>query len=158
MSRRVLTILLGLSVALNLFFLGVTAARVWHDGRWSAESQAHSRTGAAAGSGARRDPRRHRDALSWLSDAERDQLRPRRKALLGIRRDAETVLRTEPFDAPKLKHSLDALRAETDQIQSSVHQLLLQRAETLGPAERRRLADVGWGTPGERRRSPPGRD
>jgi uncharacterized membrane protein len=156
-SRRVIIILLGLSVALNLFFLGVTAARVWHDGRWRSEWQAHSRTGPASSPG-RRDPRRHRDALSWLSDAERDQLRPRRKALLGIRRDAETVLRTEPFDAPKFKSSLDALRAETDQIQSSVHQLLRERAEALGPAERRRLADVGWGTPGERRWGPPKRD
>jgi len=157
-SRRVMTILLGLSVALNLFFLGVTAARVWHDGRWRSERQAHSRTDSASSSGARRDPRRHREALSWLSDAERDQLRQRRRALFGIRRDAETVLRTEPFDAPKFRRSLEALRAETDQIQSSVHQLLLQRAETLGPAERRQLADVGWGTPGERRRGPPARD
>jgi uncharacterized membrane protein len=156
-SRRLITILLGLSVALNLFFLGVTAARLWHDGRGRSEWQAHH-TDSAARSGARRDPRRHRDALSWLSEAERDQLRPRRRALLGIRREAETVLRTEPFDAPKFKQSLDALRAQTDQIQSSVHQLLLQRAETLGPTERRRLADVGWGTPGERRRGPPGRD
>jgi uncharacterized membrane protein len=158
MSRRLLTILLGLSVALNLFFLGVTAARVWHDARWRSERQAHSRLDSPSGAAGRRDPRRHRDPLSWLSDAEREQLRPRRRALLGIRRDAETVLRSEPFDAPKFKSSLDALRAQTDQIQSSVHQVLLQRAETLGPAERRRLADVGWGTPGERRRGPAGRD
>ena len=158
MSRRLITILLGLSVALNLFFFGVTAARVWHDGRWRSEWQAHSRTDSAGRSGARRDPRRHRDALSWLSDAERDQLRPRRRALFGIRRDAETVLRTEPFDAAKFKQSLDALRSQTDQIQSSVHQMLLQRAESLGPTERRRLADVGWGTPGERRRGPAGHD
>ena len=157
MSRRLITILLGLSVALNLFFLGVTAARVWHDVRWRSEWQAHSRANPGSG-GPRRDPRHHRDPLSWLSDAERDQLRPRRRALLGIRRQAETVLRTEPFDAPKFKQSLDALRSQTDQIQLSVHQLLLQRAEALGPAERRRLADVGWGTPGERRRGPAGHD
>jgi len=157
-SRRLITILLALSVALNLFFLGVTAARVWHDGRWRSGGQSHSRIEPAAGGAGRRDPRRHRDALSWLSDAERDQLRRHRRALLGIRRDAETVLRTEPFDAAKFKQSLEALRSQTNQIQSSVHQVLLQRAEALGPTERRRLADVGWGTPGERRRGPPGRD
>lgn len=157
MSRRLITILLGLSVALNLFFLGVTAARIWHDGRSRSAWQEHSRTSSGS-SGPRRDPRHRRDSLSWLSDAERDQLRPRRRALFRIRREAETVLRTEPFDAPKFKQSLDELRSQTDQIQSSVHQLLLQRAEALGPAERRRLADVGWGTPGERRRGPASRD
>jgi len=82
------------------------------------------------------------------------ELRQQRDALLGLRRDAEQVLTAEPFDVAKFRSTLEALRTQTTQIQSSAHEALVKRAEAMGPEERRRLADMSWGTPGERGRSP----
>lgn len=164
MRQRWLTIALAVSVALNVFFLGVAAARWWQHRKWRAErwgDSASLSTAAPRGDGERAE-RRHRRGrgapLSWMTEAERAELRPKRQALVGIRRDAEQVLAADPFDAKKFQSALEALRTETAQIQSVVHQKLLQRAATLSLEERRKLADVSWGTPGERGRTSRQRD
>jgi uncharacterized membrane protein len=154
--RRWVTIALAVSVALNLFFLGVTAARFWQKSQWRARDDAALRAGGAAGARrpeGRRGGRRGRDALSWMTDAQRSELRPKRQALVGTRRDAEQVLSSEPFDAAKFRTALEALRTQTVQVQSSVHERLVEHAQSLGLEERRKLADLSWGTPGERQRS-----
>jgi uncharacterized membrane protein len=164
MNRRWIMIAFAVSVALNLFFLGIAAARSWQRAEWRSERRADaalsmSRGPGAAGAEGYRGPRRGRgDPFSWLSDPERAELRSQRQALVGIRRDAEQVLAAEPFDAAKFGSTLAALRAQTTQIQTSVHERLMKRAEALGPEERRKLADVSWGTPGERGRPPRHRD
>ncbi|HTV24477.1 MAG TPA: periplasmic heavy metal sensor, partial [Polyangiaceae bacterium] len=80
----------------------------------------------------------------WMTDAQRDELRPRRRALRGSRHAVEDALRAEPFDREKLGHALGELRRQTDDIQASVHQYMLQRAEAMSGDERRRLADSQW--------------
>lgn len=79
-----------------------------------------------------------------MTDAEREQLRPRRKALHGLRHDVEEALSADPFDREKLSHALSELRRETDGIQASVHEFMLRRAESMNGEERRRLADSQW--------------
>ena len=132
MRTRSLAVVLAVSVALNLFFLGVVAARVWQRAEPREARPTHMQR------------REHRPAepFRWLSDAERAELRPRRKALRGLREDAEQRLRAESFDSGKLRTTLEALRRETDAIQTSVHELLLSKAETLDAEQRRRLADA----------------
>ncbi len=160
--RRWLTIALAVSVALNLFFLGVAAARLWQHRQWRPHDDAALQSVGGAGNTrheGRRVGRRGRgDPLSWMSEAERAELRTKRQALVGIRRDAEQVLLGEPFDVTKFRSSLDALRAQTTQIQLTVHERLIERAQGLGLEERRKLAKASWGTPGERGRSRPHRD
>jgi uncharacterized membrane protein len=132
MRTRTLALVLAISVALNLFLLGVLAARVWQRAELREARNAHS-------------PRReHRqpEPLGWLSDAERAELRPRRKALRALREDAEQLLRAESFDSGKFRTTLEALRRQTDGIQASVHELLTKRAESLSAEQRRRLADA----------------
>jgi uncharacterized membrane protein len=90
------------------------------------------------------------DSTAWLSEAERAELRPRRKALRGLRRDAEQSLRAEVFEPEKFRSSLSALRAETDAIQASLHELMVKKATSATPDERRKLADANW--PDEPRR------
>jgi uncharacterized membrane protein len=166
MRQRWLTVALAISVALNLFFLGVAAARWWRHDQWRAEHgrEATSATNHGQGAGGerserRRGSRRGRVApLAWMTEAERAELRPRRQALVGIRRDAEQVLGAEPFDAARFQTALQALRAETAQIQTAVHEKLLQRAVTLSAEDRRKLADASWGTPGDRGRETRQRD
>jgi uncharacterized membrane protein len=164
MRQRWLTIALAVSVALNVFFLGVAAARWWQHRKWRADRFGDNASLIAGGPRAEgeRLERRHRRGrgapLSWMTEAERAELRPKRQALVGIRRDAEQVLSAEPFDAGRFQRALEALRTETAQIQGAVHQKLLQRAATLSLEERRKLADVSWGTPGDRARTSRQRD
>lgn len=162
MRQRWLTIALAISVALNLFFLGVVAARWWRHDKWHAERRS-DRAGLnvpVQRAEGERPERRHRRGrpLSWMTEAERAELRPKRQALIGIRRNAEQVLSAEPFDPARFQSALEALRAGTAQIQEAVHQKLVQRAAELSPQERRKLADVSWGTPGERGRTSRQRD
>lgn len=162
MRQRWLTIALAISVALNLFFLGVAAARWWQHRQWRAQrwTDAPGLNVPAPKAEGQRHERRHRRGrpLSWMTEAERAELRPKRQALVGVRRDAERVLSAEPFDPAKFQSALEALRTETAQIQAAVHQKLMQRAAALSPEERRRLAEVSWGMPGERGRTSRQRD
>jgi uncharacterized membrane protein len=141
MRARWLTIALAVSVALNLFFLGLFSARAFqrYEGRtpWAQ----HGPPGA---SGARRWQRQPRP-FDWMSDAERAELRPRRKEIRTARRQAEEALRAEPFDGERLRRALSDLRRETDGIQAAVHDSMLKRALTMDGEARRRLADSQWG-------------
>lgn len=141
MSGRTLGILLGVSVALNVFCLGVVAARARQ--RWEWRERAHAEYDAVPA--ARRAARHgHVDPMPWLTESDRARLRPERKALQGFRHEAADELRAESFDAEKFKGTLEALRAQTSKVQAVVHELLIERAQSLAPAERRKLADSGW--------------
>lgn len=133
MTHRTTAILLAISVAFNLFFLGVVTSWAWHRSH-----DAHDRRPAAGHHGPRPA------SMSWLSEAERDELRPRRKALRGLRREAEALLRAEAFDGEKFRGSLSALRAETDGIQAVLNEMLVKKASSAPLEERRRLADMNW--------------
>jgi uncharacterized membrane protein len=150
MSGRTLGILLGVSVALNVFCLGVVAARARQ--RWEWRERTHAEYVAP---GPRRAQRHGRsEPLSWLTDSDRAALGPERKALQGLRHAAAEELRAEPFDAAKLEGTLEALRAQTNKVQAAVHDLLIRRAQTLDPEGRRKLADSGWGGPPDRAHDP----
>jgi len=139
MRTRWLAIVLGVSVALNLLFLGFVSARAFQRGEPRAERPPH----AAPGSWARRARQRER-TFDWMTDAQRDELRPRRRALRSSRHAVEDALRAEPLEREKLSQALGDLRRQTDEIQASVHQFMLQRAESMTGEERRRLADSEW--------------
>ena len=143
MRTRTWAIMLGVSVALNLFFLGLFSARAFQ--RVEGRPDRH----AAVSVGPRRSWQRSR-SFEWMSEAERAELRPRRKDLRGARRAAEEALRAEPFDPERLRRSLADLRQQTEQIQSNVHEHMLERAASMSTQERQRLADTQWG-PNDRR-------
>ena len=161
MTRRWVMIAFAVSVALNLFFLGIAAARFWQHRQWRMQRWGDSALNMAGGPGGaprmdgHRGPRRRGEPFPWLSQQEKEELRPRREALIEARRDAEQVLVTDPLDPAKLGSALETVRAQTTQLQAAMHARLLQHAQTLGLEERRKLADMSWGTPGERGRPPP---
>lgn len=141
MRARSWAIVLGISVALNLFFLG------WFSARSLQRRELHPgppARGQLAG-GPRRVREQHPRPLEWMSEAERSELRPTRKGLRSARRDAEAAMRAEPFDPERLRQALAALRSKTDEIQASAHEYMLRRATAMSPDERRRLADAQWG-------------
>lgn len=139
MRTRWLAIVLGVSVALNLFFVGWFGGRAFQRRDVYAERARH----AAVGDGPHR-PRQRPRSFDWMSEAERDELRPRRMALRGTRREVEQALRAEPFDREKLNQALSQLRRETDGIQASVHEFMLRKTESMSDEERRQLADSQW--------------
>jgi uncharacterized membrane protein len=140
MRARWWAIVLGVSVALNLFFIGWYGARVLSHREVRAERAEH----APAGGGPRHAGQRQRP-FDWMSESERAELRPRRKGLRSARRDAEQALRAEPFDAERLRRALGVLRTETDAIQGSVHEYMVRRASAMDAAGRQHLADKQWG-------------
>lgn len=161
MTRRWMMIAFAVSVALNLFFLGIASARWWQHRQWRTQrwgDPALNMAGGAPGPArmdGHRGPRRRGEPFPWLSQQEKEELRPKREALIEARRDAEQVLVAEPLDPVKLGSALEAVRAQTTQLQATMHERLLQHAQTLGLEERRKLADMSWGTPGERGRPGP---
>jgi uncharacterized membrane protein len=143
MRTRWLAIVLGISVALNLFFVGLFSARVFQRSEPRSAHAGH----ANVGEGSPRRIRQRMRAFDWMSEEERDQLRPRRRELRDTRRQVEQALSAEPFDREKLSQALGELRRETDGIQASVHEFMLRRAEGMNAEERRRLADSQWQRP-----------
>jgi uncharacterized membrane protein len=142
MRARWLTIAVAVSVALNLFFLGLFSARAFQRHEVRTPWAQHGAPGAP---GARRGWQRQQRPFDWMSDEERADLRPRRKEIRSARRQAEEALRAEPFDGEKLRQALNDLRRETDGIQAAVHDSMLKRALTMDGDARRRLADSQWG-------------
>ena len=140
MRARWWVIVLGVSVGLNLFFLGWYGARALQQREMRGDRTEHG----PAGGGPRRVWQRPRP-FEWMSENERDELRPHRKGMRSARRDAEQALRAEPFDAERLRRALGVLRTETDAIQGSVHEYMVRRASAMDAAERQHLADVQWG-------------
>jgi uncharacterized membrane protein len=140
MRARWWVLVLGLSVGLNLFFVGWYGARAFSHREMRHERPDH---GPAMG-GPRRSGLRQRP-FDWMSESERAELRPRRKGLRSARRDAEQALRAEPFDAEQLRRALGVLRTETDAIQGSVHEYMVRRASAMDAAGRQHLADKQWG-------------
>ena len=136
MRTRWLAIILGVSVALNLFFLGFLSARAFQRSESRAEPPRHG----APGPHSRRVRQRSR-SFDWMTEAQRDELRPRRRELRVARHAVEDALRAEPFEREKLRQALAELRRQTDVIQGSVHEYMLQRAEAMSRDERLRLAD-----------------
>jgi uncharacterized membrane protein len=148
---RVLSVLLAVSLAINIFVLGFAVARVWQ------------RPGQHDRGPGREGPLFHADRilgetgggkLEWLSREQRRELVPRFKALRRARQDAEQALRKEPFDRAAFEQALERVRGETVNVQSALHGLLAGLADGMSPAQRDELARLNWqgrGRHGERR-------
>lgn len=153
-SSRKLAISLGVSIALNLFLLGVLT-------RWWGEEQTLSSVDAPlvdaeASRGVMGDrPPRHRKAHKagkktgkragkrarrhWLNAEQRAALKPSRKALRRARQYAQTVLAAEPVDSGALEEALTQLREKSQATQQALHQLVQSEAPRRSVAERKRM-------------------
>jgi hypothetical protein len=135
MSIRNLSLLLGISVALNVLFVGVWAGRLVHRERVG-------RNVATFDGRAMRGVWKRHDAM----------LRPRGEALEASRRRVTEALLAEPFQPEALDAALAQLRAETDGAQRALHRALVDSARDLSADDRRQMAMSGWlVAPGQRR-------
>jgi hypothetical protein len=135
MSIRKLSLLLGISVALNVLFIGMGA------GRFFARERAPRNVAALDGRAMRGVWKRH-DAM----------LRPRGEALEASRRRVTEALLADPFQPDALDAALAQLRTETDGAQRALHRALVESARDLSPEDRRQMALSGWLVPPGQRR------
>lgn len=138
---RVLKWAFGMSLALNLVFVGIFAgAALRHAGGkrgWHPKSEAgHSSGVSFVRSLSQEDRRALRDDLK---DGERDL--PSRAERRALHQELIAVLRAEQFDAAKLEQLLAAQTAAAEQFSGEVQAAWLRRVSTLSLLERQEVAE-----------------
>ncbi|MFN3521915.1 MAG: periplasmic heavy metal sensor [Phenylobacterium sp.] len=142
MSRRVLLIVLFVSLALNLFVAGAVVGGLVAGGRTphASPSQANPRPGPAlwaAGEALPPDRRREfRRLLREQGPVTNQRLREVRQA----RREAWLMLGKEPFDPVAASRALDAARQAEIAARRDVEHRVVEFAARLPPDERARFA------------------
>ncbi|HEY3592444.1 MAG TPA: periplasmic heavy metal sensor [Polyangiaceae bacterium] len=124
-----LAILLAVSVALNIFFVGFYSAR------WIRKSPGHLGSFDTWGD---------RSALREKWKEQSGSLRGRREAVESARRTVRLAFAADPFEAEALAAALAALRGETNETQQAVDEAIVRFAATLGPEDRKRVAESRW--------------
>jgi uncharacterized membrane protein len=136
-SVRILAIVLAVSLAINIFVVGVWAGRAWQRGPGRGPHERMLERGREVEGGGF-------GKLRWLSREQRREIVPRFKALRAARRDAEAVLREQSFDRARFEQALERVRNETLQMQTELHRLLAGTAAGMSPEQRKELARFNW--------------
>jgi uncharacterized membrane protein len=153
LSVRNCTVVLFVSLALNLFLAGMLGAGwVKRDGAHStgrepgpSEMLFHAREALGQG----QHPR-----LRSVLDARRPALVEHRRAMRAARDEVRQSLESEPFDPERLSQALAALRRETTSSQAVLHESLVELARGMNVEQRRRLAGLAIEDKGRSRRGP----
>jgi uncharacterized membrane protein len=144
-----LSIVLAVSIALNLLLGGIMLGRALHrphpPPRAEREAPAfrHEREGKRA-------------AARGLFREQSEALRDKRTAIGEARRTAQTALESEPFDRAALERALESLRKETAASQEIVHKAIVEAASKGSADERKELGRAleHAGPGGDGRRGP----
>lgn len=138
--RRVFGILLTVSLALNLFAIGIFIGMVaigggpWaHRGLdpWSGGFQASPALMAL-------EPESRQLAIERFQENE-GALRDQTRALRRAQREVVRAMTADPFDPVAAGEALQQLRGQTDAIQTLIHNYLVDLSRNLTPDERERL-------------------
>lgn len=138
--RRVFGILLTVSLAVNLFVVGIligvvaTGGGPWaHRGLdpWAGGFQASPAFMAL-------EPESRQLAIERFQENE-DALRDQTRALRRAQREVVRTMAAESFDPAAAGEALQALRRQTDAIQEIIHNYLVDLSRNLTPDERERL-------------------
>jgi uncharacterized membrane protein len=138
--RRLFGILLTVSLALNLFaigiFIGVVATG---GGQWA------NRGGNPWGGGFQAspafmalEPESRQLAIERFQEDEK-KLRGQTRALRRAQRDVVRTMTADPFDPNAASNALQELRQQTDAIQATIHNYLVDLSRSLTAEERERL-------------------
>jgi uncharacterized membrane protein len=139
---------LAVSIGINLFVVGVLAARwlhPWAPGVHGDHGAPHRgghllfRAGEAFGG--------DREKVQATLEAHRKELRAQWRNTRTARRRVHEALEAEPFDPEALEGALKELRRQTELSQEILHRALAGLAREATPEERRRLARWADGPP-----------
>jgi uncharacterized membrane protein len=137
-TPKALWISLAVSVALNLFFLGLAASR--HE---QFRGRMHEESGPRAfmrHSGLREAGPEVQQVLKQQRQNARDDAH----ALAQARTAVQKALASEPFDAGLTGAAFAEVRARTTAMQAQMHAVLLEVAAKLNREQRQRMADALW--------------
>jgi uncharacterized membrane protein len=145
-ERRTL-IALVVSVGINLFLVGFIVARGFGQPRPPPRGPGpfHAREMFDVG----RSPE-----MRERFRQQKDELRPKHRALREARKELERALLAEPYDRARVEASLADLRRGTTALQEGMHEALLDIASDLEPERRRAFVRQNFGPrrgPGARR-------
>ena len=158
-SRRWAWLLVG-SLALNLFLAAVIGVHMLPKDRPSARVGPIDRTAAAEVL-----PEGDRTRIDAIWAAHEDALRGALRGFRQAKRDVETALYADPFDATALTQAHDALAAQSGAAREAYEALVIDIAKAMPAELRRKYFEAGqrrWGRSDRRSEAgdgppPPGR-
>jgi uncharacterized membrane protein len=139
------------SLALNLFFIGVGGALLWQ--AYAFDVPATPATGSDRTVAGRIEriaatlPRQDAEKLRAAYQAHRAEIDGARAAYRDRQDAVRAVLRAEPFDVEALRAAMAEMRAARQTFDRRIHEFFAQQASQMSPAGRQKLAD----RPGSRR-------
>jgi uncharacterized membrane protein len=142
-SRRLLAIVLFISVVLNLFLGGITLGRMLHGDIWPWENPYVHEFGFFAGRAVQKLVRdldsTDRDIVVDALRAHRDQLLQLSAAMHDQRQKVEVLMRAPQFDRKAMEESFAEMRKRGDDMQTALGAAILDAIEKLPPDARQRL-------------------
>ena len=142
-SRRLLAIVLFISVVLNLFLGGITLGRMLHGDIWPWENPYVHEFGFFAGRAVQKLVRdlnsTDRDIVVDALRAHRDQLLQLSAAMHDQRQKVEVLIRAPQFDRKATEEAFAEMRKRGDDMQAALGAAILDAIEKLPPDARQRL-------------------
>ena len=142
-SRRLLAIVLFISVVLNLFLGGITLGRMLHGDTWPWENPYVHEFGFFAGRAVQKLVRdldsSDRDIVVDALRAHRDELLKLSTAMHDQRARVEVLIRAPQFDRKATEESFAEMRKRGDDMQAALGAAILDAVEKLSPDARQRL-------------------
>jgi Spy/CpxP family protein refolding chaperone len=132
-------VVLAVSLALNLFFLGVAAARYFAPGHFIDRRNFGARTFLQR-SGLDDAP----PDVRSLVHQHRDDVRKYMHALETARNEVREALSAEPFDPARLTAAFENMRVRTAALQEDMQSTMTKIAPQLEPKQRERMAQALW--------------
>jgi uncharacterized membrane protein len=134
--------ILGASLAINLFCIGLIAGRVLSP----RERPGHSVEDELGPRGflKRSGLREAGPEVKQILRARREQLKGNMRSLGQSREQVRVVLEADPYDASAAAAAFARTREVSNQMQADMHNALLDVSSKLTPAQRRRMAGSLW--------------
>ena len=137
---RGVLVVLAVSLALNLFFVGVWTGRHFAHRPHGPAGDVLGVRGFLRRSGLEEVSPEVKKIIHARRDAIRDCVRALGKAREGVRR----VLEARPFDPGALDTALREVEARNDALQRAMHGALADVARVVDPEQRERMASALW--------------
>jgi uncharacterized membrane protein len=142
-STKTISVVLALSIGLNLFFIGVWAGRRFGGQPYAMRREGYGVSGFLRHSGiAENDP-----AVKRVLEAHRSAVRERMRALHEARVQVREALTAEPFDATRLESQIGNVKSATSALQAEMLGAMLELSRSLDVEQRKRMADALWPRP-----------
>ena len=127
-----------ISLALNLFFIGVSATHALRD---QIDGQGHFKPGLRLDAMVETLPSADGAKLRAALDADMDRVSAAHVAYRAAQATARAALQAAPFDQAALDTALADIRAKREILQRVLHAIVTRAAAQMSPAGRERLGE-----------------